>query len=175
MSAARRPNQRFVGVGEAAASEVRHRVGLAPNHVVQDPKTQILQRRANPKDVVIAADHPKRAVWLECPPAGAEPGMGKRVIAVEVREFIPVMVYPIDPAVIGPQQFAIELQIVGRISEDQIGPASRKSCQLSDTIANNDPIERRRCRRLVTHTHRPGSITQNNQPATLAGTIRVSW
>jgi hypothetical protein len=54
-----------VRVGEALAAEVRHRVGLAPDDVVQDPEAQVLQRRADAEDVVIAADHPQRAVGLQ--------------------------------------------------------------------------------------------------------------
>ena len=57
---ARRPDQRLVRVGEAAAAEIRHRVDLAPHHVVEDPEAEILQDRADAEDVVIGADHPQR-------------------------------------------------------------------------------------------------------------------
>ena len=57
-----RPDHRFVGVCEPAPPEVRHRVGFAPDHIVQNPETEILQDRADTEDVVIAADHPDRAV-----------------------------------------------------------------------------------------------------------------
>ena len=54
----RAPDQRLMGVGEAAAAEVRHRVGLAPHHVVQDPEAEILQHGTDAKDVMVGADHP---------------------------------------------------------------------------------------------------------------------
>ena len=55
---ARGPDQRLVGIGEAAAAEVRHWIRFAPNHVVENPKSQILQQRTDSKNVVIRADHP---------------------------------------------------------------------------------------------------------------------
>jgi uncharacterized membrane-anchored protein len=66
-----------VRVGEAAAAEVRHRVGLAPDHVVEDPEAEILQRRADAEDVVIGADHPDRAVGLQHAALGEQPGAGE--------------------------------------------------------------------------------------------------
>ena len=42
-------------VGETAPTEIRHRVRLAPDHIVQDPETKVLQYRADPIDIVIAS------------------------------------------------------------------------------------------------------------------------
>src|SRR3546814_5431671 len=52
-------------VGEARALEIGHRIGLAPDDVVQDPESLVLQLRADTKDVVVAADHPQRTVILQ--------------------------------------------------------------------------------------------------------------
>jgi hypothetical protein len=70
------PDQRLVGVGEAAAAEVRHRVGLAPHHVVEDPVAKVLQDGADTEDVVVAADHPQTAGVLQHPAALGEPVSG---------------------------------------------------------------------------------------------------
>ncbi len=59
-----------MGVGEAAAAEIRHRVGLAPDDVVEHPKAQILELGADPEDAVLGADDPERAVILENPAGG---------------------------------------------------------------------------------------------------------
>ena len=55
-SLARRPDQCLVCVGEAAAAEIRHRVGFAPDDVVEDPEAHILEHGADAEDVVIGAD-----------------------------------------------------------------------------------------------------------------------
>ena len=78
---ARRPDQRLVRVGEALALEVRHRVGLAPHDVVQQPEAQVLQRRADAEDVVVAADHPQRALGLQHAARRGQPGAGEGIVA----------------------------------------------------------------------------------------------
>ena len=40
------PDHRLMRVGKALAAEIRHRVGFAPHHVVEDPEPGILQRGA---------------------------------------------------------------------------------------------------------------------------------
>ena len=78
------PDQGLMGIGEAFAAEIRHRVRLAPDHIVEDPKAQFLKDGADPEYVVIAANHPKRAVVLQNPAAGCrEPGAGEPVVVVE--------------------------------------------------------------------------------------------
>ena len=105
---ARRPDQRLVRVGEAAAAEIRHRVGFAPHHVVQDPEAEILQDRADAEDVVIGADHPERAGGLHHAAAGAEPGAGEFVVGREARELVPVVVDRIDLGIVGTLEVAAE-------------------------------------------------------------------
>ena len=67
---ARRPDQRLVRVGEAAAAKVRHRVGFAPDDVVEDPEAEVLEDRADAENVVIGTDDPQRRARLHHPPAG---------------------------------------------------------------------------------------------------------
>ena len=124
--AARRPDQRLMRIGEATAAEIRHRIGLAPDDVVQHPEAEILQDRADAEDVVVAADDPERAVGLQHAAAGGQPGAGEGVIFGEGRELVPVVVDGIDEAVVGPAQIAAELEIIGRIGEDQIDAGRRQ-------------------------------------------------
>ena len=86
---ARRPDQRLVRVGEALALEVRHRVGLAPDDVVQQPEAQVLQRRADAEDVVVAADHPQRALGLQHAARRRQPGAGEGIVARRSRRTCP--------------------------------------------------------------------------------------
>ena len=95
---AARPDQRLMRVGEAAAAEIRHRVGLAPDHVVEDPEAEILQGGADAEDVVVGADDPERAVRLQHAAAGEQPGAGEGVVGGEARELVPVVVDRIDLA-----------------------------------------------------------------------------
>ena len=74
----------------SARTEIRHRVGLAPHHVVQDPEPQVLQDRADAEDVVVGADHPQRAVLAQQPAAFGQPVPGERVVGGEVGEAVPV-------------------------------------------------------------------------------------
>jgi hypothetical protein len=54
-------------VGQSFAAKIWHRIGLAPNHIVQQPIALILKHRTHTKNVVIRSDHPNRAIWLEQP------------------------------------------------------------------------------------------------------------
>ena len=96
------PDHGFVGVGEPPAPKIRHRVGLAPDHVVKDPEAKILQRRTDPKDIVITANHPQRPFGLQHPSTLRQPGAGERIIGGEIIEPVPIIVDPIHFGVIGP-------------------------------------------------------------------------
>jgi hypothetical protein len=102
------------------AAEVRHRVGLAPDHVVEHPEIEILQRRADAEDVVVRADHPDRAIGLQDAARRLQPGPGERVVVGKALELVPVVVDGIDLALVGPGEALLELQVVGRIGEDEI-------------------------------------------------------
>jgi len=67
LRAFRRPDHRLVGVGEARP-EVRHRVGFQPDHVVQQPESQVLQRHAHAEDIVDSCRSPDRAIVFQDAP-----------------------------------------------------------------------------------------------------------
>ena len=149
---ASRPDQRLVRVGEALAAEVRHRIGLAPDHVVLDPEAQVLQRDAEAEDVVIGADHPDGAVGLQHAPALAKPGTREAVVVSEGGELVPGVVDAVDHRVVGAQQLPLELEVVGRIGEHEIDARVRELRQLLQAIADEDAVRR------------DGSGQRNSQP-----------
>ena len=139
---ARRPDQCLVGIGEAPAAEVRHRVGLAPDHVVQHPEAQVLQRGTDAEDVVVGADHPQRAVLAQQPAAFREPFAGERVIGGKIGEAVPVLVHPIDQAVVRPPQFATKLQVVGRIGEHAMHRGRRQHAHQLHAVPQQNLVQR---------------------------------
>src|ERR1700724_1038749 len=88
-------------VGEAPPAEVRDGIGFAPYDVVENPKSQILEERADAKDVVVGADHPQRGAAFHHAAAGDQPCPGKLVIRRKARESIPFVIDGIDSRIIG--------------------------------------------------------------------------
>ena len=138
----RRPDQRFMCVGEARAAKIRHRVRFPPHHIVHDPEAEILERRANTEDVVIGADHPDRAGILQRAPRRVHPVAGERIIGLEAREFVPVVVDRVHLRLVGPGQPAAKLQIIGRIGEDEIDRFFGERIHRLDAIALDDDFRR---------------------------------
>ena len=123
---ARGPDHGLVRVGEAAAAEIRHRVGLAPDDVVENPEAEVLHDRADAKDVVVGADHPDRRRRLHQAAAGQQPGAGEIVIGGKRRELVPVVIDGIDMGFVRALEIALELKIVRRIGKDQIDGTGRQ-------------------------------------------------
>ncbi len=137
---ARGPDHGLVRIGEAAAAEIRHRIGLAPDHVVEDPEAEILHDRADAEDVVIGADHPDGAGRLQHAAAGGEPGFGEIVIGGEAGELVPVVGDRIDVRIVRALQIAGELEIVRRIGEHQIDGTRRQLRHLGDAVADQNAV-----------------------------------
>src|SRR5439155_13300475 len=114
---------------------------LAPDDVVEHPESQILKLSADPEDVVVAADYPERPGLLQDPARSLEPGSGEAVVGREVAELVPGLVDPVDPAVVGAMQVAGELQIIGRIGEDQIDGSLRQPGHDGQAIADDHAID----------------------------------
>ena len=161
-----RPDQRLVRVGEAPAAEVRHGIDFAPDHVVQDPEAEILHRGAEAEHVVIGADHPDGAVRLQGAVAFLQPGAREGVVVGEAGEFVPRVVDAVDAGVVGPQQVAGELEVVGRISEHEVEARVGYAGEPGNAIAEDEPIARTplgpdagRRRRTTTRDHGINSLT----------------
>jgi hypothetical protein len=129
-----------VSVGEAGALEVGHRVGLAPDDVVEDPEAQVLHGHADAEDVVIAADHPDRAVVLQDAAGGLQPFAGELVIGREALELVPVVVNRVDLGIVRTQQVAAQLKIVGRVGENQVDRLLGQGVHRLDAVALNDGL-----------------------------------
>src|SRR5579863_6339087 len=100
-------------IGKTPAAKIRHRVRFAPDDIVQNPEPEILQNRADAKNVVVAADDPQPARRTQKAAAFAEPGAGKAVVFSKIGELVPIRFDPVDAAVVGPVQLSVELEIVG--------------------------------------------------------------
>ena len=144
VGAPRRPDHRLVGVGEAAAAEIRHRIGFAPDDVVEDPEAEILENGADAEDVVIGADDDDGRGGLHHPPDGGEPGARERVIFGEIGELVPGVVDRVDQALVGARQRAFELQVIGRIGEHEIDRGLGEPHHLGHAVADQDRIARGR-------------------------------
>ena len=141
--ALRTPQQRLMRIGEARAAEIGHRVRLAPDDVVEDPEAQVLQDRADAVDVVIAADDPQPAIGLEHALGLGQPFAGEIVVDLETVELVPVIGHRIDVAAIGPVEIAPELEVVGRVGEDEVHAGVGKRAHGGHAIAGEDLPQRK--------------------------------
>ena len=135
------PDQRFMGIGEARTLEVGHRVRLAPDDVVEDPEAHVLKHRAQAENVVIAADHPDRAIGLEQAIGLAQPFAGEAVVDGEAVELVPGIGHGVDMAAIGTREVATQLQVVGRIGEDHVDRGRGKRTHHLDAVALQDLVD----------------------------------
>ena len=145
----RRPDQRFMRVGKAFATEVGHGIVFTPHDIVQNPKTKILQNRADAEDVVIAADDPEATIGFQHALGCFQPVEGEGVISREIGEFVPFVVHGVDMAVVGAQQIAAQLEIIRRIGKNSVDRMRRKFVHDTNAVADQDTIQRQagRCDR----------------------------
>ena len=136
------PDQGLVRIGEARALEIRHRIGLAPDDVIEDPEAGILEDAADAENIVIAADHPDGAIRLEHAARLLHPLPGEEVIIVETADLIPVIIDRVDLGIVGAVQIAAELEIIGRIGEDEIDAGIGKRFHHFDAFAFQNLINR---------------------------------
>ena len=120
LRAARGPDHRLVGVGEAATAKVRHRVGLAPDDVVENPEAQILHDGADAENVVVGADHEDCRVRLHEAARFGQPFAGEAIIFGEAGEFVPIVVDGVNDALVRAREGAFQREIVGWVGKNQI-------------------------------------------------------
>ena len=75
--------------------------------------------------------------------AAASQRPGERVVFGEVGELVPVVVDRVDHALVGPRERPFELEIVGRIGEDEVDRGRRQPFHLGDAVADQDHVARR--------------------------------
>ncbi len=135
-------------VGQALAAEIRHRVGLAPNHIVQDPIARVLQRRPYPKNVVIRSDDPDCPMGFKQSARRFEPVMGELIISSEAGKLVPRIIDRIHLAIVRTMQITLELEIIGWIGKNEIDACLWQAVHHLDAITGNNRIERERRRAL---------------------------
>ena len=69
-----------------------------------------------------------------------EPVAGEGVIFGEIGELVPGVVDRVDHALVGTRQRAFELQIVGRIGEDEVDGGLREPHHLRHAVADEDRV-----------------------------------
>src|SRR5215469_14755488 len=87
---------------------------------------------------MIGADNPDRAVGLEDAAAFPQPFAREAVIGREILETVPGVIDAVHPRIVGAEQIAAKLQVIGRIGENEIGGARWQAGQYADAIAFND-------------------------------------
>jgi hypothetical protein len=138
---ARCPDHRLMGILEATAAEVRHRIGLAPDDIVEDPEAEILHLSADAEDVVIGADHPDGAVRLQNAARREQPCAGEGIVSLETLELVPMVIDRVNLGLVRPMQCAFQLQIVGRIGKDHVHRFVGKGFEGGNTIALDDAVD----------------------------------
>ncbi len=91
---------------------------------------------------MIGADHPDGAIGLQDAAALAEPGSRERVVVGKAAELVPRVVHAVDDGIVGTQKFALELQVVGRIGEDEIDGAVGQLAQSPEAITGHHAVQR---------------------------------
>src|SRR5690606_26737451 len=69
------------------------------------------------------------------------PGTGEGIVFGKARELVPVVVDGVDEAVVRARQRPLELEIVGRIGEDEIDAFIRQTAQPGDAIVEDDAVD----------------------------------
>ena len=131
-------------IGETRALEVRHRISLAPDDVVEDPEPHVLHDRAEAEDVVVRSDHPQRAVRFQHAARFGEPVAGKLVVDGKAGKLVPVVGHGIDVAAVRAREVAAELQVVRRIGEDHVHAGIGDGAHRFDAVAGNDLPQRQK-------------------------------
>jgi hypothetical protein len=67
----------------------------------------------------------------------------KRIVICETRELVPIVINGVDTALIGTRQSVFELQIVGRIGENQVDAVCGKRTHHLNAIAAQNLVARR--------------------------------
>ncbi len=85
-----------MGVSETNTSKIGHWVAFYPDHVVEDPISQIHQNLPDSENVVVAADDPNGTRIFEHVTTSLEPVVCKAVVLGKIGEMIPLVVDRID-------------------------------------------------------------------------------
>jgi hypothetical protein len=73
--------------------------------------------------------------------AGLQPGAGESIVFGEAAKAIPLIVHRVHAGHVGPPQFFLQLEVVGRIGEDHVNGFFRQCAEHLEAIPLNDLIE----------------------------------
>ena len=90
----------------------------------------------------------RSASTLPMTDSGSQPFAGKLVINRKARKLVPVVIHRIHFRVVGAVQFALQLQVIGRIGKNQIHRIRRQTVHQLDAVSSENRIERERIRAL---------------------------
>ena len=114
---------------------------------------------ADAVDVVVAADDPDGARVFEHAAAGGQPVLGEAVIGGEVFKVVPVGVYAVDARHVGPPEVLLQLQVIGRIGENQVHALLGERGQHVAAVADERLIEGQVQARISPRGRLPGRPT----------------
>ncbi len=103
------PDQCFMRIGETHSPEIWHGIGLGPHHVIEDPEIQVLQGCTHPKDIVISANDPDGAGFLQHPAAGGEPFTRETVVLRKAGEPVPIRIHSGNFGLVGAPEILLKL------------------------------------------------------------------
>src|SRR5687768_16169966 len=106
-------------IAESDSAELRHRIGLDPADVIEDPVAEILKDCAYPEDVVIGADDPDGPGVLQQTAAGMKPGAGELVVGVETQELVPTVIHRVHAGDVGTVKLVAKLEVIGRVGKNE--------------------------------------------------------
>ena len=120
-------------------------IGLALRHTIslRIQKSASWSSAPTRIDIVVAADHPDRAVILEDTPRLLEPLPREIIVGREALEFVPFVINRVDPASLRSKQIASKLQIIGRVRKDHVDALGRQPRHFGHAIAVEDRVERK--------------------------------
>ena len=91
---------------------------------------------------MVCANNPYRTVLAQQPPGLSKPLPREAVIGVVVREPVPVFIDTVNKAIVRAAQFALQLQVVGRVREHAVHGCRRKHAHQAQAIAQQYLVER---------------------------------
>ena len=132
-------------VGKARALKIGHRIGLAPDDIVENPKSGILKHSAAAEDIVIATNHPECAVGFQDTPRLLHPAPRESVVDCIAVKLVPIIINRIDAAAFGAIQIATKLKIIRRVSKNHIDAGVGERSHRRDAIIHQNLVKRERC------------------------------
>ena len=109
--------------------------GLYQVMVFSNQKAEVLQQAADAEDVVVGAADPEGGAPFHQRAQRRKPGVGEFVVGGEIAHFVPLLGGAIDQRQVGAVEVVLELEVIGRIGEDEVDGIRRQGRQDFEGIA----------------------------------------